>query len=113
MGAAANGQCYGTADQAAAAACATEWPSSLSDGAVIACTEALPGEGTADAYLVLSRTDALGTGATTTHQVAVSFPACNPLERIQDLANVFGLGLAAVAVVWCTKQFVLRLITDR
>lgn len=111
MGAASNGMCFDSPEQAANAACATQYPRALDSGAFLSCSGVAPGAEPEALVLLLS--SATPASAPTAYELEVTFPYCNGLERIEDLGNVFGLGLAALAVVWCTKQFVLRLITDR
>ena len=113
MGAAANGQCHATALQAALAVCTEQYPRTLSDGSSLACTDAAAGPDPAGAVLSLALHDTVGGGPTTTRELALSFPDCDPLERITDLGQLWGISLAAIAIVWCAKVFVLRLVTDR
>jgi len=111
MGAAANGQCYETATQAANAACATEYPRALDTGAVLSCSGVAPGPEVDSLVLVL--TSANPASAPTTVELAVAFPECDPMERYADMTQIFELGLVACVLVFCVKQFIYRQVANQ
>lgn len=111
MGAAANGQCYETAAQAAAAACATQYPRALDSGAALSCTGVAPGPEVDSLVLVLNSANAAS--APTTVELAVAFPDCDPMERYADMTTIFELGLAACVLVFCVKQFIYRQVANQ
>lgn len=111
MGAAANGQCYETAAQAASAACATQYPQALADGDVVSCSAAAGGTG--GAPLVLQLTRSASASAPTPVELEVAFPECDPMERYADMTEIFELGLVACVLVFCVKQFIYRQVANQ
>lgn len=45
---------------------------------------------------------------TTAYPSAPTVPACNELEKYQDLTTLWGLGLAGLVVLWALRSFILR-----
>ena len=108
MGLSVGGRCYGTALQAAQAECSA-YPRSFAgaDGVVTYSCAGVSDDG---GQLAIVRTDTAG--ASSSVSLAVTFPACDEMAPYSDASEVWGLGLAAVAAVWCAKQFVLKFFTN-
>lgn len=103
MGYAVGSQCFSTAQEAALHACAAYPVVTAASGVVTtwSCSAATASS------LSLVRTDTAGSEPTTA-TLDVSFPACDAAEKYADLSGLFGLFLAACAVVYAVKAFIYR-----
>lgn len=109
MGAASNGQCFSTTAQAAQAACTSAYPvasAGASAPVVVTCS----GVTAAGDALQLVRAD--GTSSVLIEQ-PVSFPVCDPLESYADASLLWMSGLVAVTLIWCFKNFILKLVMNQ
>jgi hypothetical protein len=106
MGYAVGSQCFGTVDEAASQACAS-YPVTSASGGVVTSWSC---SGAAGATLTLVRTDSTG-AAPVTSTLDVSFPTCDPSAHYSDMLALWGALVAAAALLWALKAFVLRNIT--
>lgn len=107
MGAIYQGECFATAEAAAARFCSASFPQSRVDQAgtvsMLSCS-------VVDAAHVSIASSIDGVAAVT---LPVSFGECDPAERYADMSVVWGLLLGAAAVVWAVKSFVLKLVSNQ
>lgn len=110
MGYHSQGQCVDTVQAAASLQCAS-FPKTATDGGVVY------GWSCAGASLDGQSLNLLQTSSAASEPVAqtlaVSFATCDPLQQHKDLSQLWGLVIAACAVVWCLKQFVLRQVSNQ
>jgi hypothetical protein len=107
MGAIYQGECFATADAAAARFCSASFPQSRIDQAgsvsMLSCS-------VVDAGHVSIASSVEGVAAVA---LPVSFAECDPAERYTDMSLVWGLILGAAAIVWAVKSFVLKLVSNQ
>lgn len=110
MGYFADGQCFASQVAAATHAC-SKYPMTYTSGGNVYNLSCVGVDG-GGSQLQLSRTQEGVTGAVSTFQ-EVSFPACDESQGYADSTALFGLFLAAGALVWAVKTFVLKLVTPQ
>lgn len=110
MGYFADGQCFATQVAAASQACA-KYPMTYTSGSNV-YTLSCVGVDVGGSQLQLSRTQEGVVGAVSTFQ-ELSFPACDESQQYTDSNALFGLFLAAGALLWAVKTFVLKLVTPQ
>ncbi len=109
MGAVAGGHCYADAVAAAQSECAA-YPRAGVDGGQLV-TWSCQGVASDGSSLDLVKTDTAG--GVTSQALTVSYAPCDEMSDYNDALAVWGLGLAAVAAVWCVKTFVYRLVANQ